>query len=220
MNKYKYVIKNKTVQVIGYEDSITVYNIESWKPERVNYYRSLLAHRRDMDYAKEYLNQMFFDENTTLIDGSLMNSAIQLLVRCFSNPRGEGRNNLNSVKVFRIFAKEIGEEDLTEIFKQFYDARNQVIVHDQLNYKDNIIGLAVNNNSGMADEVATVTIRTGYLYKKNQLFLLRLVDVVTKYIDVKLEEQSKYLISEYNSEEIKPVLDVIRCEDIPMATTW
>ena len=51
MNKYKYVIKNKTVQVIGYEDSITVYNIESWKPERVNYYRSLLAHRRDMDYA-------------------------------------------------------------------------------------------------------------------------------------------------------------------------
>lgn len=73
MNKYKYVIKNKTVQVIGYEDSITVYNIESWKPERVNYYRSLLAHRRDMDYAKEYLNQMFFDENTTLIDGSLMN---------------------------------------------------------------------------------------------------------------------------------------------------
>lgn len=72
----------------------------------------------------------------------------------------------------------------------------------------------------MADEVATVTIRTGYLYKKNQLLLLRLVDVVTKYIDVKLEEQSKYLISEYNSEEIKPVLDVIRCEDIPMATTW
>ena len=103
MNKYKYVIKNKTVQVIGYEDSITVYNIESWKPERVNYYRSLLAHRRDMDYAKEYLNQMFFDENTTLIDGSLMNSAIQLLVRCFSNPRGEGRNNLNSVKVFPSF---------------------------------------------------------------------------------------------------------------------
>ena len=59
-----------------------------------------------------------------------------------------------------------------------------------------------------------------YLYKKNQLLLLRLVDVVTKYIDAKLEEQSKYLISEYNSEEIKPVLDVIRCEDIPMATTW
>ena len=60
MNNYQYTIKENTIQAVGYEKKIAVFDISKWKPENLNYYRTLLAQKRDMDYAKAYLNQMFF----------------------------------------------------------------------------------------------------------------------------------------------------------------
>ena len=218
MSDYQYTIKDNTIQVINSEQRLMVSDFGNWESERVSRYRALLAMKKDMEYAEEYLNQMFFGDSTSLIDGALINSSIQLLVKCFSNPSGKGRPNLNSDKVFCSFARSIGEEDLTKQFSQFYDARNKVISHDQLNYSENIVGLTVDRAVNQAVDVAEITVRTRYLYKQNQKMLLRMVDVVLKYLDCQIESIKSYLIEQYNRE--KPILKTIVCENIPMATEW
>ena len=220
MPEYQYTIKDNTVSVIEHESELTVLDFGNWQSERIIYYRSLLAHKRDMEYAEAYLKQMFFDECTSLIDGSLINSSIQILIKCFSNPSGKGRHKLDETKVFRIFAKKIGEEDLTTQFSQFYTARNKVISHDQLNFSENIIGLVVNPTTGIAEDVAEITVRIGYLYKQNQELLLKMVHIVLKYLDEQIMGVRQTLLKEYNGLTEKPDLNNIRCESIPMATAW
>jgi len=217
---YQYIISDGKVKAKGFEDAIIVLDLSAWKPELINYYRSLLAQQRDMEYAQAYLNQMFFQRDTSLIDGALINSAIQLLVKCFASQNGDGRRPLDSKKVFRTYAKKIGECDLTKQFSQFYDARNHVISHDQKNFKENIVGIAVDLRENQAEEIATLTIRTGYLYKENQQILIRLVKVVQSYIEEQIKNLDKMLIDGFNKSLPKPFLDVARCEEIPMATAW
>lgn len=113
MNNYPYTIKDNTIQVVGYEKKIAVFDISKWKPENLNYYGTLLEQKRDMDYAKAYLNQMFFRSDTSVIDGTLINSAMQLLIKCFTNPSNKGRRCLEHKMVFGTYAKQIGEQDLT-----------------------------------------------------------------------------------------------------------
>ena len=218
MSDYHYTIKDNTIQVIDKKQELTVYDFGNWQAERVSRYRGLLALKKDMEYAEAYLNQMFFGESTSLIDGALINSSIQLLVKCFSNPSGDGRPNLDSTKVFRTFAKSIGEEDLTKQFSQFYYARNKVISHDQLNFTENIVGITVNNATGIAEDIAEITVRTGYLYQENQKLLLRMVRIVLKFLDCQIESIKNYLIEEYNRE--KPDLKHIACENVPMSNKW
>lgn len=218
MYDYRYTIKDNTVQVINSEQELMVYDFGSWESGKVAWYRALLAMKKDMEYAEAYLNQMLFEEDTSLIDGALINSSIQLLVKCFSNPSGKSRRNLDSNKVFRIFAKKIGEEDLTKQFSQFYDARNRVISHDQINYAENIVGLTVNRLTGYAEDIVEITIRTRYLFEQNQRMLLRMVDIVLKYLDCQIRSIKSSLIEKYNQE--RPVLGFISCENIPMATEW
>lgn len=220
MDKYQYTICDNTVQVIGFEDAVAVYDISNWKPELANRYRSLLAQSSDMDYAQAYLDQMFFSENSSLIDGALINSAIQLLVKCFSSQSGDGRRPLDSKKVFRSHSKNIGECDLTKQFSQFYDARNHVLAHDQLNFKENIVGLAIDFRNRTAEEIAGITIRTGYLYKENHQLLLRLIKVTKSYIENQMDQIERKVVEMYNAENPKPTLEKVKCENIPMATAW
>lgn len=220
MNQYSYTIADNTVKAVGYEDAITVCDLSSWEPEMINYYRALLAHKRDLEYAEAYLNQMFFETDTSLIDGALINSAVQLLVKCFSNPSNMGRRHLDSIKVFRRYAKTIDEPDLTGLFSKFYAARNTVIAHDQVNYRENIVGLAVETATGRAVDIAGLTVRTGYLYKKNQEILLRLTKVAKGYVEDQIEKLRKQLINKYNGADCEPELCEIVCENIPMGTAW
>lgn len=89
MQKYEYTIDDNTIQVISHEQELKVYDFGNWESEKILHYKSLLAHKKDMEYAKEYLNQMFFQKDSSLIDGALINSAIQLLVKCFTSSKGE-----------------------------------------------------------------------------------------------------------------------------------
>lgn len=220
MTDYKYIIKNNTVLTVDHEYELLVYDFGSWMQKTVLHYRALLAMKRDVEYAEAYLKQMFFDKGTSLIDGALINSAIQLLVKCFSNPSGKGRPNLNVNKVFRTYAKSIGEEDLTIQFYEFYNARNEVISHDQRDFSKNIIGLTVNCKTSLAEDIAEITVRSGYLYKQNQELLLRMVHIVLHYLKTKITEIKDSLIKNYNDSSEKPELGIIVCEDIPMSNAW
>lgn len=220
MSDYQYTISGNTVQVIGHEGDLIVLDFGNWESGKISYYRSLLAQKRDMEYAEAYLNQMFFGESTSLIDGALINSAIQLLVKCFSNPSGKGRPNLSVNKVFRTYAKSIGEEDLTRQFSQFQEARNEVISHDQRDYSENIIGLVVDSLNDHAEDIVELTIREGFLYRQNHEILLRMVHVVLKYLNSQIEGIKRSLIEEYNQMPEKPYLGRIICKNIPMATAW
>ena len=220
MKRYSYTIKDHTVRVDHHEAEFTVYDIASWKPEIAQYYQTLLAHSRSLDYAKEYLGQMFFQKDTSLIDGALINSAIQLLVKCFSNPSNKGSRCLDRIKVFRKFAIEIGEEDLCEIFDRFYQIRNQFIAHNQYDFKENIVGLTVENETGTAKEIAELTIQTGFLYQQNKKILLRLIHVVECYVNSQLKNLQDKIVEEYNACQIKPELTQVQCEEITMQTAW
>ncbi len=95
-----------------------------------------------------------------------------------------------------------------------------MISHDQLNFSENIIGLVVNPTTGIAEDVAEITVRIGYLYKQNQELLLKMVHIVLKYLDEQIMGVRQTLLKEYNGLTEKPDLNNIRCESIPMATAW
>ena len=115
MSNFKYEIREQRYKVHGDEkEQFIVYRITEEKLSDngikgvYNNYLRLLAYDQDIEYAKAYIKQMFFGESTSLIDGALINSAIQLLVKCFTNPSGKGRPGLNATKVFQVYASEIG----------------------------------------------------------------------------------------------------------------
>lgn len=220
MSSNQYLIDNGTIRVVGNEQDFVVFDFGEWKSEKIAYYKSLLANKKDLEYARAYLEQMFFQIDTSLIDGALINAAIQLLVKCFSSSSEKGRYSLNAKKVFRVYAKEIGEEDLSQQFFQLKDARNKVLAHDERDYCNNIVGLVVNKATGIAEDVAEVTVRTGYLYSQNQKTLTRMVNVALGYVNTRIGSIKSSVIEEYNFASNKPDLVTISCESIPMATAW
>ena len=75
---------------------------------------------------------------------------------------------MDEVKVLRNFSKKNGKKDYTKLFRKFYDARNEVIAHDQNDYKENILGVTVEKTTQKAVELCPIAIRTRYLYEENQ----------------------------------------------------
>lgn len=219
MSKYKYELISGKLYVINCDISLEILNIKNEMPEFTGYYRTLLAHKRDMEYANEYLKQMFFQKGTTLIDGALINSAIQLLIRCFSKPKNNSRGCLDSNKVFNTYAISQGKVDMTKQFAQYYSARNQIIAHDQCDYKENIIGLSIDQANGKCVDVTSLTIRTMYMYQQNKDILLKLIDLVYSYVGHQLEMVELKMIEKYNSMDVKPSLSEIET-NIPAATSW
>lgn len=61
-----------------------------------------------------------------------------------------------------------------------------------------MVGLAIDWNTGEAEDIAEITIRTGYLYKQNQEVVLKMVMVVESYLKDQIEQQKKLIIDEYN----------------------
>jgi len=64
--------------------------------------------------------QMFFTPDTVLIDGALINMSIQLLIRWFTKLGKNDRIKFDESKVFKTYAIEIGELDLSRTYLQFY----------------------------------------------------------------------------------------------------
>lgn len=219
MSKYLYELVNGTLCVKNCNEQLEIFDLKQEMPEFTGYYRALLAHKHDIDYAKECLQQIFFHKETALIDGALINCAIQLLVRCFSNPCCKGRACLDSKKVFCKYAKKLGMDDMTKQFGQFYFARNQVIAHDQNDHNENIIGIVISKKSGECVDVASLTIRTTYLYQQNKDILMKLINIVDSYIDQQLVEVESKIIDTYNSLVDKPNLSKVET-DIPPSISW
>lgn len=220
MSTYRYVLRDNTVYADGFEQEMVVLDLGDWEREKLFYYRSLLAHKRDLEYAEAYLNQMFFDVNTSLIDGALINAAIQLLVKCFSSQSLKGRRGLSDKKVFHTYAKKLGEADYLQQFYQLSTARNKVLAHDELDHVNNIVGLVVDRTSGEAVDIAELTIRTGYLYAQNKDLLLKMVRLALSYVCNQIENVKTGITEEYNNLPSRPSLAELSCETVPMATAW
>lgn len=199
-----------------------VLEVINFEPTLTGRYKELIAQKHDLDRAKACLEQMFFASDTTLIDGALMNTAIQLLVRCFTKSSVSDRLKFDEQKVFKKFALEIGEADLYGTYMQFYQARNKVISHDELNYSNNIVGITVDPN-GMACDITHLTVSTRYVYKRNKELLLRLINIASQYCDRQVKSVSDILIEKYNQTQPKPSLSKIdpeRLEEFESFNTW
>ena len=173
----------------------------------VERYKAMTACEWDVNYAIACLDQMFFQENTSLVDGCLINTSILILVRLFSNPKNKGRVCFDSTKVLRTFSTQKGFKDYTNTFKQFYNARNQIIAHDQQDFKETIIGITVDKTSNEAIDLCTLAVRTRFLYKENQQLLKEIYNVIKLYISDQLELLKNKIIAEYNTLEMNYAKD-------------
>ena len=84
-----------------------IYELNGFETELTNRYRELLSQKHDLERATACLNQMFFNEDTTLIDGALINTAIQLLIRCFTKSGQDDRMKFDHIKVFKNMQPEL-----------------------------------------------------------------------------------------------------------------
>lgn len=149
-----------------------------------------------------------FNDDTSLIDGALINTAIQLLVKCFTHSGKDDRINFNYLKVLKKYALENGEEDLSEIYLKFYNARNKIISHDELNYPNNIVGITI-DTLGNACDITALIVSTHYVLFNNKTLLLRIIAITLSYCSEQLEHMKKLLVEKYNTMSPKPILSKI-----------
>jgi len=222
MSTFEYEVTDDGYHVKAPYSQHEVLELIDFEPSLTGRYKQLIAQKHDLDRAKACLEQMFFNNDTTLIDGALMNTAIQLLVRCFTKSGASDRLKFDEQKVFKKFALDIGESDVLRIYMQFYQARNKVISHDELNYSNNIVGLTV-NPAGVACDITHLTVSTRYVYKQNKDLLLRLISIASQYCELQIASVKECLIEKYNQTEPKPILDKIeraRLESFEAFNVW
>ena len=102
-------------------------------------------------------------------------------------------------KVLRTFSKQKGFKDYSIPFKQFYDARNQIIAHDQQDFKKYHVGITVDKRSNEAVDLCYVGVKTTFLEKENQQLLKDIFGVIKLYISDQLELLKNKIIAEYNA---------------------
>ena len=220
MNNLNYILTENNYFVDGHENQYIIYNIDNHCPQFAKHYKIMLAHKHDLDRAIACLDQMFFHPDTSLIDGALINTSIQLLVKCFSNPQNKGRKNLDYVKVFRSFSKSIGEQDFTRVFSKFRDARHEVISHDQEGFNENLVGITVDTTTNFAVDITDITIQTTYLYKQNQVLLKRLIAVAQKYVDDQIDQVKHKIIEWYNTNSTTITLSRLEPPSTGLLNSW
>lgn len=225
--KLHYAIKNQQYVVIDDEyNRYKVYQIDDSNLGELqglfNNYLSLLANEQDIKYASEYVNQMFFSEGTTLIDGALMNSAIQLLVKCFTNSAGKGRAQLNHEKVFDAFSKSTGRKSYLPQYLDFYNFRRRSISHDQDDFKDNIVGITVDTLDVKPVEITYINVRRKFLYKQNADILKELLTIALEFINDQKQHIENRLIEHYRTKPFSEIskYKLLDCKDIKLSNCW
>ena len=207
----KYEVTDSGYCAIAPNGNYKVCEIIDFETVLTTRYQELLSQKHDLNRATACLDQMFFKEDTSLIDGALINTAIQLLVRCFTKSVNNDRMRFDEIKVFKKYAMQNGEEDLSEIYLKFYNARNKVISHDELNYTNNIVGITI-DNFGNACDITELTVSTHYVFEKNKELLIRLINIASAYCSEQLENIKNMLIKKYNASSPKPKFPAIDAE--------
>lgn len=222
MRDFEYEVTSHGYCVKEKNSQYRVLELNHFEPELTTRYKELLAQKGDLDRAEACLHQMFFAEDTTLIDGALINTAIQLLVRCFTKSGLNDRMKFDENKVFKRYALQIGEADLSQTYLQFYNARNKVISHDELNYANNIVGITVDSDD-VACDMTWLIVSAKYAYKQNRDLLLRLIAVASKYCNDQINSVKNQLINRYNQMKRKPILmpiDSVRLTEFEAFNVW
>ena len=185
-------------------------------------YLSLLANENDLAYARAYINQMFFSEDTTLIDGALINSAIQLLVKCFTNPSGKGRSQLNEKKVFDTFAQGTGRKSYLTQYRDFYNVRRQSLAHDDSDFKDNIVGITIDTLDFKPVEISYIKIRRKFLYNQNADILKEMITIALEFINDQKQKIENKLIEHYSAKSFSEIshYKLLNCKGIELTNSW
>lgn len=187
-----------------------------------NSYLSLLANEYDLTYARQYIDQMFFSEGTTLIDGALINSSIQILIKCFTNPAGKGRSQLDAQKVFDKFAQSTGKANYMKQYNDFYNIRRRSLAHDEYDYKDNMVGLTVDTYNQKPVEIAYIKSRRKFLYKQNADILREMISITLEYIAGQKHKMEKILIEHYSQKPTSEILQygILDCNGVELSNSW
>lgn len=225
--KFQYAIKDDQYVVINDKDCrYKVYQIDDSNIDGLhsllNRYLSLLANKHDLTYARTYVDQMFFSEGTTLIDGALINSAIQLLIKCFTNPAGKGRPQLNEKKVFDAFAQSTGRKSYLKQYSDFYNARRRSIAHDDSDFKDNMVFITVDIRDCKPVEIAYINMRRKFLYKQNADILKEMITIALEFINEQKQQIENKLIEHYSAKPFSEILQykILDFKGIELSNCW
>ncbi|WP_145412096.1 hypothetical protein [Paenibacillus xylanexedens] len=185
-------------------------------------YLSLLANEHDLSYSKAYIDQMMYSVDTSLIDGALINSAIQLLLKCFNNSGGQGRAQLDYKKVFDTFAISIGKPSYLKQYNQLRNIRNQTLAHDQNDFKDNRVGITVDTDKNELVEITHIKIRQRFLYKENANIIREMTVIALEFIKLQKQKIEIELINYYSRKPISEILQykLLDYKDADSINAW
>lgn len=225
--KLQYNITNNQYKVIEDKDNrYKVYQIDESNLGELqglfNNYVSLLANENDLTYARQYIDQMFFSDGTTLIDGALINSAIQLLIKCFTNGTGKGRSQLDARKVFDRFARDTGRASYIKQYNDFYNIRRRTLAHDENDFKDNIVGLTIDTQLCRPVDIAYIKVRRKFLYKQNANILKEMLTIALEFIGIQKQVLENKLIEHYSAIPISEIshYHLLNCKGIELSNSW
>ncbi|WP_339279457.1 hypothetical protein NYE40_05235 [Paenibacillus sp. FSL W8-1187] len=185
-------------------------------------YQSLLASEHDLIYSRAYIDQMFYTVDSTLIDGALINSAIQLLVKCFSNPGGKGRSQIDAKQVFDSFAKSIGKNSYLKQFNDLRDIRNRTLAHDEGDFRDSKVGITVDVYTQKPVEIAQVYMRRKFLYKENAVILRDMITIAVEYISDQKQKIEKIMMDHYGTKSFSEISQykLLDCKGADTYNVW
>lgn len=225
--RFQYTIKDNKYVVIGDENNrYKVYQIDDSNlgglQKLLNNYLSLLANENDLKYARAYINQMFFSESTTLIDGALINSAIQILIKCFTNPSGKGRSQLDRKKVFDTFAKSTGRKSYLTQYLEFYNIRKQSLAHDDSDFKENIVGITMDTLDCKPVEISYIKVRRKFLYNQNADILKEMITIALEFVNNQKQKIENKLIEHYSMKPFSEISQykLLDCNGIELSNSW
>lgn len=157
-----------------------------------------------------------------MIDGALINSAIQLFVKCFTNPAGKGRSQLNEKKVFDTYAQSIGKMNYLAQYYQFYNVRRHSLAHDEDNFKDNMIGITIDTQDSKLIEIAYIRVRPRFLYKQNADLLKEMIVITLEFIKIKKQQIENKLIEHYKEKPYSEIAQysALNCKGMDLSYSW
>lgn len=190
--------------------------------KRYKRYQALLSIKQDLRYANQYLVQMFFDQGTSLIDGALINSAMQLIVKCFTNHAGKGRMQLDKKSVFSKYAVDNFGIDYETQYDQILNYRRHSISHDESDFEENRVGLTIDLLEHSVVELTHIKMRHHFIYKQNAELYKKMIEVALAYVDEQVDVLMVTFLDYFKTLEFEVVCEFCNliCEGLVIENKW
>lgn len=203
----KYKISNNRYYIESPKEGMKMYYIEKGPEKLVKRLKSFLGHKLDLIKGKTNIKWILEDQNPygkEYVNQILIDSTIQLLIKCYSSTKNNGRIQLNSNQVFNNFSNQ--KDHLIEYFNLYKDQRNQIISHDEKNYLDHQLYIVL-NDLGEVNDLRLIGKHMHFFTEDTIRILSDLLDISINYCNEQINKVKEKIKQEFknNKSEFKLV---------------